>query len=413
MTGNNLRGAAIIAAFALSCFGQGFPGSSRPLFKTATASTMPTVCVPDKEIIIQTDTNTLWRCNATGDGWIQISAVTTTEGFIGSITISGSPYAIAESLHGQGMWPMTRLISGGEEVRAKINLTAMSTNGNLSITAGAGTYIVIIRDGGPTSAYHGTITLSGGTASLPESTHKRGLYPYLQAWDGTGELVTLRPTWDAIGTNGNLTLHGADATYQISAATGATIAGSGSPGTTDHAALSNLGYAASGHGAEFVGAAGLTPTDNYLVIGNGSVWIPITLPSCSNATTSKLLYNNSTHAFSCGTDQNSGGGTTYVPDGTARITINTGVTPNELGVHATVMETDADKSITAFHSYKDGQWEGAHRLVSALPACSTIKWLFFASDANSSSDCSVGGGTNHVSLCYCNGSGTIWSLGGH
>lgn len=37
-----------------------------------------------------------------------------------------------------------------------------------------------------------------------------------------------------------------------------------------------------------------------------------TLPSCSNATTSKLLYDNATQTFSCGTDQGgSGSGITY------------------------------------------------------------------------------------------------------
>jgi hypothetical protein len=33
-----------------------------------------------------------------------------------------------------------------------------------------------------------------------------------------------------------------------------------------------------------------------------------TIPSCSNATTSKLLYDNATQTFSCGTDQTSAGG---------------------------------------------------------------------------------------------------------
>jgi len=33
-----------------------------------------------------------------------------------------------------------------------------------------------------------------------------------------------------------------------------------------------------------------------------------TLPSCSNATTSKLLYDNATQTWSCGTDQTGGGG---------------------------------------------------------------------------------------------------------
>lgn len=35
------------------------------------------------------------------------------------------------------------------------------------------------------------------------------------------------------------------------------------------------------------------------------------LPSCSNATTSKLLYNTTTNEFSCGTDQSGGGGTAF------------------------------------------------------------------------------------------------------
>ena len=34
-----------------------------------------------------------------------------------------------------------------------------------------------------------------------------------------------------------------------------------------------------------------------------------TMPSCSGATTEKLLYNNTTNAFSCGTDQGGAAGT--------------------------------------------------------------------------------------------------------
>lgn len=54
------------------------------------------------------------------------------------------------------------------------------------------------------------------------------------------------------------------------------------------------------------GALGVTDDSTY--VGNGTTIEAKTLPSCSNATTSKLLYNNSTNAFSCGSDQNSGGG---------------------------------------------------------------------------------------------------------
>jgi len=46
-----------------------------------------------------------------------------------------------------------------------------------------------------------------------------------------------------------------------------------------------------------------TVTDDTIVVANGSGWVSTAVPSCSNGTTSKLLYNTSTNAFSCGTDQ--------------------------------------------------------------------------------------------------------------
>jgi hypothetical protein len=50
-------------------------------------------------------------------------------------------------------------------------------------------------------------------------------------------------------------------------------------------------------------------TEDAVLVGSGTTdWQPRTVPSCSNATTSKLLYDNSTNTFSCGTDQTSGGG---------------------------------------------------------------------------------------------------------
>jgi hypothetical protein len=54
-----------------------------------------------------------------------------------------------------------------------------------------------------------------------------------------------------------------------------------------------------------------TATDDAMLIGNGSTFVLTSLPSCSNATTSKLLYDNTSNAFSCGTDQSAGGGTTF------------------------------------------------------------------------------------------------------
>lgn len=50
-------------------------------------------------------------------------------------------------------------------------------------------------------------------------------------------------------------------------------------------------------------------TEDAVLVGAGTTdWQPKVLPSCSNGTTDKLLYNSSTNAFSCGTDQTGGGG---------------------------------------------------------------------------------------------------------
>lgn len=47
---------------------------------------------------------------------------------------------------------------------------------------------------------------------------------------------------------------------------------------------------------------------NDVVVGTGvNTTAAKTLPSCSNATTSKLLYDNATQTWSCGTDQTGGG----------------------------------------------------------------------------------------------------------
>jgi len=66
------------------------------------------------------------------------------------------------------------------------------------------------------------------------------------------------------------------------------------------------------------GGTGLTATtdDGVFVGDSSSAMTSRTLPSCSNSSTSKLLYDNSTNTFSCGTDQNTGGTeeiTTFVP----------------------------------------------------------------------------------------------------
>ena len=57
------------------------------------------------------------------------------------------------------------------------------------------------------------------------------------------------------------------------------------------------------------GGTNLTASaDDNAMVGNGTTWESKALPSCSNSTTSKLLYDTATNTFSCGTDQSGGGG---------------------------------------------------------------------------------------------------------
>ncbi len=54
-------------------------------------------------------------------------------------------------------------------------------------------------------------------------------------------------------------------------------------------------------------ATSTAPASNALFVGNGTNFFQSVLPSCSNGTTSKLLYNNTTRVFTCGTDVSGGG----------------------------------------------------------------------------------------------------------
>ena len=55
------------------------------------------------------------------------------------------------------------------------------------------------------------------------------------------------------------------------------------------------------------GGTGLaSAADDTTLVSSGSAWQAKALPSCSNATTSKMLYDTSANTWSCGTDQSGG-----------------------------------------------------------------------------------------------------------
>ena len=94
-----------------------------------------------------------------------------------------------------------------------------------------------------------------------------------------------------------------------------------------------------------------TPSASQILLGNGTGYDYATLPSCSDSINSKLLYNNSTRTFSCGTDQSGGGGS--VSGGlTGFVTTwasSTGLTYGTLRDNGTVSGVNATSSTVTFN----------------------------------------------------------------
>lgn len=98
-----------------------------------------------------------------------------------------------------------------------------------------------------------------------------------------------------------------DQTKTCGANTFVTSIAAGTGSTCTQPAFSDLS------GSATIGQGGTTETasteDAVLVGASTTDWQPKVPPSCSNAATSKLLYDVATNTFSCGTDQTSAGGT--------------------------------------------------------------------------------------------------------
>lgn len=117
-------------------------------------------------------------------------------------------------------------------------------------------------------------------------------------------------------------------------------------------------------GTPTVAQGGTTETasteDAVLVGASTTDWVPKVLPDCDNGTTSKLLYDQATNAFSCGTDQTGGGGGTW-----------------------TTVKKTADEQTTA-----DTTLTNDNTLVAALSASTAyrLKWFIWGTTANATMD---------------------------
>lgn len=90
----------------------------------------------------------------------------------------------------------------------------------------------------------------------------------------------------------------------------------------DGGAPTDVNYLVATSDAGLSNEIALGTTDDTLIIANGSTWESKSIPSCSNATTSKLLYNSSTNTISCGTDQAGGGSSNSIENGTTNATVS-------------------------------------------------------------------------------------------
>jgi hypothetical protein len=101
------------------------------------------------------------------------------------------------------------------------------------------------------------------------------------------------------------------------------------------------------------GGTGLgAPGDDQLLVGNGTIYQFKTLPSCSNATNDKLLYNSTTNSFSCGSDQTTAGGSGITSLGGLTGATQTFSRVNDTNVTLTITSTGTD------HEFALG-WTGA------------------------------------------------------
>ena len=177
----------------------------------------------------------------------------------------------------------------------------------------------------PGTTTHATIysdNISTVKANPFSSNTFDGTYDFYAA-DGRYDLVFSKPgvTFNALLTKGI-------ALFDVSTFSSPSAFSAITSGTNITAAMvlgsgSSLTYAGTGslnaslfRGNAVVGMADggtgvSSATDDGVLVGSGAAWVVSIIPSCSNPTTSKLLYNNGTNAFSCGTDQSAGGSTTF------------------------------------------------------------------------------------------------------
>jgi hypothetical protein len=293
----------------------------------------------------------------------------------GTLTCSTPAGSGTVTVVSSGSLTSTALVTGGgtTTLQTPAATATMDSSGNIStpggVTTGAGSGV---------AGFHG---MTQGTAPTPGANEIVNAAPasvtgYLRLWPGaTGTGFYLGTNSSGTETITRVSDTGTDEVVRKTAPTivTPTIASmananhnhtnSAGGGQITDAALSAAVGVAKG-GTNLTAAA-----DDEVMIGNGSTWQSKALPDCDNATTSKLLYDAATNAFSCGTDTTGGAGTdlntatgdvstTQIEDGavtSAKVAASLKTRVCEVHIWGTgtagVLENTDDEIVSCFNGY--------------------------------------------------------------
>ena len=291
------------------------PTLDKPVFTSYTYATLPTPAT-NMQVVVTDCANTacssgggstvrLLRYNGSawavlGDGdsggtpaFSSITAGTNTAALVvgtgGSLGVSGTGTIAATSVTGLS-------VTASKTLTVSNSLTLSGTDSSSIAFGGGGT--VAYTDKANTFGAFAQNFAAATSLTIPTSAGAAPTASGTIAYDSTSN------TWEAGVNGGNKTFLFTDGNGSSLTALNGSAVASGTVGLT-------------------VGGTGVTSwASNQVLVGTGTNTAALkTIPSCSNATTSKLLYDNGTQTFTCGTDQTGSGGSSA--DGTT--IVDTGV----------------------------------------------------------------------------------------
>ncbi len=201
-------------------------------------------------------------------------------------------------------------------LKSYVLLTCSDTNGcdmTMGETGARDGFLMVIVN---TSANTATFTGSSGVLEL-DATVALGQYDTLAliyrtdrwvqfgASGGGGSGAPTSSQYVTLATDGTLSnervLTAGTGISVTDAGAGSTVTVALSGGTIDATAELSGAVPVANGGTNLTAAA-----DDNVMVGNATTWQSKALADCDNATTSKLLYDTTTNAFSCGSDQGAG-----------------------------------------------------------------------------------------------------------